>query len=991
MQIQFIPCYAGAIKISPYQKKGDGSSLIFRYRPGETPILFMHQVSISYPESNDYGADFRGLTLCGRFVGEESFYTLQDGDFLFYTVEENQYRRVWHEPFYMEMYPSNEMLLPFEGEGSVLELAAGMESHPPVYICTPESESALGRASQIAERTKQLYAAYPAYHHIMLKTPNGIVTESLVSLTAKQDPKKADTFIALFMALSRLEKRNVTIANRILENCEFSDAFSLSTQEEQVSAFIEFSRLASTKKKEYVSDQMLDVMSRSREYQRVKDDLAKHGLGLSKTQQFNVLQQVGYFSQNTTSQDSILYNLSDMGAGKTLMTVEAIFMLDLKRIRSWEQKRTEVREGLIIEKVFLPDKHIIAPTLSVKSSWIDTFRMFYDVTEVDDNTYTLSVTYEGITAISTIYVAPFTVKNGNIFVQNKLPETTKNTYLIIDEIHQLVVKSVAKTKFFPPKTNPSEVYRIFILSGTMSNLKAQQWFHFLKFMGLSVSENTAAAASDKASTLSNTYQENIQRAATNIRSEQHRYFDSEPLTSENYYQHALEKKQTAMEREFFTKYSSQILQVYGLDEYSVEAVLNSKSLFSLVADPTELDSINFELFYKIVGSKAVTAQSLQVAEELFGEQKQQHVSDIIKTVSPLSKSDIQILKTLHHIAEDHHQYKSVTIAKAINNAILNLNDGLQTKNIYDIVSGFAERNMRFFEYLASLDVNILEQLPESGLIAMPKLEDTDKFKVLKDILQREKEETHLIVVNDYYALKALSNALGIDHLTKDQLKRELDYQEVLDTLFEKQSIVIVTQDMIKSSLDLVQANRLIQYQLNTEISDIIQTQNRINRIGQTRETRGYYIASDQLQENLITLFLESYRNIRVAHKGIVELFTDITSQINVVNDYLERAFAVIEEDHTVTDDEILDDTETVTVCSDLAMVNPLPEGAQVAAEENRSRAILYPQQDTVLVLLPLTNGNAFPIGTLTEEKKQLLRITMPTQVRWNLTTNTVEE
>lgn len=179
--------------------------------------------------------------------------------------------------------------------------------------------------------------------------------------------------------------------------------------------------------------------------------------------------------------------------------------------------------------------------------------------------------------------------------------------------------------------------------------------------------------------------------------------------------------------------------------------------------------------------------------------------------------------------------------------------------------------------------------------------------------------------------------------------------------------------------------------MNTEISDIIQTQNRINRIGQTRETRGYYIASDQLQENLITLFLESYRNIRVAHKGIVELFTDITSQINVVNDYLERAFAVIEEDHTVTDDEILDDTETVTVCSDLAMVNPLPEGAQVAAEENRSRAILYPQQDTVLVLLPLTNGNAFPIGTLTEEKKQLLRITMPTQVRWNLTTNTVEE
>ena len=989
LRIQFIPCYTGTIGISPYQKKEDGTSLVFRHRTGENPILFMHQASISQADTSIYDHTIRGLTICGTFVGEESFETLQDEDTLFYTVEQDYGRH--YEPFYLEMHPSKQMLLPFEGEGSVLELAAGMESHPSVYLCTPESEMLLGRAAQIAERTKHLYTSHPAYHHIMLKSPDGIVTESLVSLAAKQDPKKSDMFIALFMTLSTVGKGNVAIANRILENCTFSEAFSLLTQEEQVSAFIDFSKLASTKKKEYVSDQMLSVIAKSREYQRVKDDLAKQGLGLSKTQQFNVLQQVGYFSRKTSAQDRILYNLSDMGAGKTLMTVEAIFLLDLKQIRNWEQTQTELREDLVVDKVFLPDKHIIAPTLSVKSSWVDTFRMFYDVTEVDDNTYTLSVTYNGITAISTIYVASFTVRNGNIFVQNKLPEATQNTYLIIDEIHQLVVKSIAKTKFFPPKTNPTQIYRIFILSGTMSNLKAQQWFHFMRFMGLSISENTAAASVSYAEDLSNTYRTNIQHAATTIRSEQHRYFDSEPVTPENYYQHEMTKKQTSVEQEFFTKYSSQILKIQPSAEESIESILNTTSRFSLVADPTELDAINFELFYKIVGSKAVTAQSLQVAEELFGEQKKQHVSDIIKTVSPLSKSDIQILKTLHHIAEDHHQYKSVAIAKAINNAILNLNDGLQTKNIYDIVSGFAEKNMRFFQYLASLDVNILEQLPESGLIAMPKLEDTDKFKVLKDILQREKDETHLIVVNDYYALKALSDALGIAHLTKDQLKRELAYQEVLDDLFEKQSIVIVTQDMIKSSLDLVQANRLIQYQLNTEISDIIQTQNRINRIGQTRETRGYYIASDQLQENLITLFLESYRNIRVAHKGIVELFTDITSQINVVNDYLEQAFAVMEQVDTETEETDMDETEPLRICSDLVTCNPLPDGAQVAAEGNSSRAILYPQQDMVIVLLPLTNGNAFPIGTLTEEKRQTLRITMPTQVRWNLTTNTVEE
>lgn len=82
--------------------------------------------------------------------------------------------------------------------------------------------------------------------------------------------------------------------------------------------------------------------------------------------------------------------------------------------------------------------------------------------------------------------------------------------------------------------------------------------------------------------------------------------------------------------------------------------------------------------------------------------------------------------------------------------------------------------------------------------------------------------------------------------------------------------------------------------MNTEISDIIQTQNRINRIGQTRETKAYYIATDSLQKNIIDLFLETYKNIRVAHKGIVELFVDMSSQVNVVNDYISKAMQNIE-------------------------------------------------------------------------------------------------
>ena len=133
--------------------------------------------------------------------------------------------------------------------------------------------------------------------------------------------------------------------------------------------------------------------------------------------------------------------------------------------------------------------------------------------------------------------------------------------------------------------------------------------------------------------------------------------------------------------------------------------------------------------------------------------------------------------------------------------------------------------------------------------------------------------------------------------------------------------------MITSSLDLVQANRLIQYQLNTDISDIIQTQNRINRIGQTRETKAYYIATDVLQENIIELFLETYRNIKVAHKGIVELFVDMEQQIDVVSDYLANALenSVVDDQASETEitrivkvngQEIKPDIDTLAMLSD---------------------------------------------------------------------------
>lgn len=985
MRIYFTP-------ISVPGKFGDilsGSTVLFLCRDGAVKP-FMRHVRISVnPDINVN----RLFDFCGEFVDGCSFLDLRDGDMLAYVASSSRaYNRIFYS-FYLDMHATKETLFPFAGGTDALGLAAGMEGYPEVYVYTENQEETVSKARQIQARSAALYKSYPAFRHVMLKGEDGPVGCSLVELASRQEPRVRETLITYFLALSPsvATKSSLKLANRILESCTVTDGFSLMTQEEQVEAFIDFSRMAASKKREYVPDSLIQAIQESPEYEAVRKILADRGLGESQTQQFNVFQQVGFFSQKRG--ENILYNLSDMGAGKTLMTVEAIYMMDLKMLHQFQQN-PDLTEDLEVTGLCLPDKHIIAPTLSVRSSWIDTFRLFYEVEEVEGEefTYDLTLRDNGQTAVSRIYVAPFTVKDGKIFAKGRLPQAEYDAYLIIDEIHQLVVRNVAKTKFFQPGTKPCEEYKTFILSGTMSNLRVEQWYNYRRFMSLSVSTHTVAEAERETKAQETQYHQAIEEAAQNIKARQHRYFDAPDLTRENMYRYVPGKKITVYEREFFTRYGSQILSTGSIrDQVKVGDLLTGADQsvgFWTNVDPAEADAINFELFYKIVGSQAITAQSTQIAEELFGEQKKQHLSDIIKTVSPLSKEDIQILKTLHHIAEDHAKYKSVSIAKAINNAILNLNDGLQTKNIYEIVSGFADRNMRFFEYLSTLDVNVLEQLPKSGLIDMPKLQDTDKFKVLTDILEREKEETHLIVVNDFYALKALSEALGIEYLTKKQLKDELSYQETLDALFEKQSIVIVTQDMIKSSLDLVQANRLIQYQLNTEISDIIQTQNRINRIGQTRETRGYYIATDQLQENLIELFLESYRNIRVAHKGIVELFTDITSQINVVNDYLERAFKKLEQSDEEEPAEVVEEPSD-DMQTDLASVNVLPEGIHLAESDGISRAILFPQNGNVLVLLPLSNGNAFPVGNLKASLVTILQVSTPVQVLWNTNTNQI--
>ena len=73
--------------------------------------------------------------------------------------------------------------------------------------------------------------------------------------------------------------------------------------------------------------------------------------------------------------------------------------------------------------------------------------------------------------------------------------------------------------------------------------------------------------------------------------------------------------------------------------------------------------------------------------------------------------------------------------------------------------------------------------------------------------------------------------------------------------------------------------------------------------------------------------------------------------------------------------------------TDLDSCNLLPDGNDLASGNEVSPAILYPQNGSVLVLLPLTNGNAFPVGTLRADLIAVLQIQGPVQVKWNVKTN----
>lgn len=973
------------IYIVPMQITGfTHHNVAIRLRVNEPPALFMENVQVTQDGyRNNAGATYaeKNQTASISIFGEiQEGLELQDGDSLLIQAKYNPLEK--------------SVLVNLENKGNVyltegtpfnpIGIATRMEENLCVCIADVIHKNTMSTAIQVFNKTMELYNEFPAFRDIMVKDEDGETKEiSLLALIDMQDGDFIKWAETMLLSMDSKYKTQFPAAKQILEKSTTDRGFSLLSKEEQVAAFLEFSKKHADKAQEAVPNELVEYLKASPEYQASLVMLKKAGLGESVTQQFNVLQQVGYFGGHIPgmTKSNVIYNLSDMGAGKTLMTVQAVFVLDCLLLGAWE--KIEKNEFVDVQGLYLPDKHIIAPALSVKASWVDTFKLFYDVEKENDYHYVLTANFAGQTAKSHLYIAPFTVRGGKVFVQETLPAPSSyDTYLIVDEIHQLVRRRISRTKFFVPKITPVDTYRTFALSGTMSNLKSGEWLSLIRFLGDTNILENATESKNHVTSMENTYKEDISTVAEDLETLQHRKFNIDDVSMENRHVPTIKKK-SVVEENYFMQYGSKLIVPREFSQgMSVQTMLSGK-IYDIEVEPEESDNVSFELFYRIAATSAITAQSLQVAEELFGEQATQHKSSIIKTMSPFTDEEILLLDTLHKIAADANKYRSANIGRDINNAILNLNDGLQQKDLYTLISSFAERNTKFLEYLAGLDVNVLERLPKTGLIKSVPLKETHKFHVLKELLEKDKDETFLIVVNDFYAMKSLAEALGVDYLSKQELKDEMAYQELLDGLFEKQSIVIVTQDMIKSSLDLVQANRLVQYQLNTEVSDIIQTQNRINRIGQTRETRCFYIAADRLQNALIELFLESYRNIRVAHKGIVELFADLSSQIDVINDYLNVAFKkLVEEGGSVEESEEAPAEVRPENNTDIVEVIVIPRGYRIQNENGICNAILFPEKNGIGVIVPLRNGSPFRLGTLKPELHA--PITGPVRAMWNL-------
>ena len=145
--------------------------------------------------------------------------------------------------------------------------------------------------------------------------------------------------------------------------------------------------------------------------------------------------------------------------------------------------------------------------------------------------------------------------------------------------------------------------------------------------------------------------------------------------------------------------------------------------------------------------------------------------------------------------------------------------------------------------------------------------NTHKFKAVIDILKSRKKETTLILLDGDTNLTLLrdalqhevQNAITILSSKVDAKSRESFINNFLDKHLN--GIVIANARTIKTGIDLNTVNNIIWYQLLPNLADVLQTQRRARRLSSNTQTRVYYLAyKNTQQEQVIQQLAHNNRN-----------------------------------------------------------------------------------------------------------------------------------
>lgn len=169
-----------------------------------------------------------------------------------------------------------------------------------------------------AESLSKLYEHQPIYRHIILYKDGKPKLSTLSDVLFMLDENERETYITALRYSNGYVYTLTTMADKIIDAARVTEGYDFMTQEQQVEAFINYSKLTVSDKQEHVTDDDLDALRESEAYTRTVSELTDKGFGLSNTQQTNVLQSVGYLTKNNKGvrgNNNILYNLSDMGSG----------------------------------------------------------------------------------------------------------------------------------------------------------------------------------------------------------------------------------------------------------------------------------------------------------------------------------------------------------------------------------------------------------------------------------------------------------------------------------------------------------------------------------------------------------------------------------------------------------------------------------------------------------------------------------------------------